>query len=111
MTCKCVCNNCGEEKRGSGWVQILDLNLAGDVWTSVPLPRDEHYCPKCYVTMKRAFTTEMEKTYKQGIEDTTTYFREEFAKWERNQHGAGERCLSFSEMLEESIKRIFIHEA
>lgn len=48
----------------------------------------------------------MEKTYQQGVEDTVAYFRREFEKWRQNQFGAGERCLTFSEMLEESIKEL-----
>ena len=48
----------------------------------------------------------MEKTYEDGVRDTVEYFRKEFAKWEQNQYGAGHRCLSFSEMLEQSIKEL-----
>lgn len=46
------------------------------------------------------------KTYQQGVEDTVAYFRKEFAKWANNQYGAGQRCLSFSEMLEEAIAEL-----
>lgn len=44
--------------------------------------------------------------YDAGVKDTVEYFRKEFAKWAANQYGAGQRCLSFSEMLEESIKEL-----